>query len=148
MRVVLLKTVEGLGHRGDVRAVSVGYARNYLLPNGWARAAGPREDRQKAQDLLRADNRREKAARKNRDLIARLQGRHFTLAAKATDTGTLYAGVTAWQLSAMLKRSGFGVEPEFFRLTAPLKSIGTHRVLVVMGGQNAEIFIDLTSDTV
>ena len=34
--VLLIEHVEGLGIEGDIVKVSVGYARNYLLPNGYA----------------------------------------------------------------------------------------------------------------
>ena len=52
MEVLLLKDVETLGHAGDVKKVSDGYARNYLLPRGLAVMATPgsikkaREDRE------------------------------------------------------------------------------------------------------
>jgi len=32
MQVLLLKDVHGLGHAGDVKKVTDGYARNYLIP--------------------------------------------------------------------------------------------------------------------
>ena len=38
--VLLIEHVEGLGIEGDIVKVSVGYARNYLLPNGYASDVG------------------------------------------------------------------------------------------------------------
>ena len=41
MKVLFLETVEGSGSRGEVKTVANGYARNFLLPNGYAAPATP-----------------------------------------------------------------------------------------------------------
>ncbi|MQC16934.1 MAG: 50S ribosomal protein L9 [Chloroflexi bacterium] len=93
MKVVFLETVEGSGTMGEVKDVAPGYARNYLLPRGFAAPAT-------AQILARAERLREIEEERQRaedekahGLVGKLE-RPLVIAARVGEQGRLYGSVT------------------------------------------------------
>ena len=93
MKVVFLETVEGSGTMGEVKDVASGYARNYLLPRGFAAPATP-------QLLTRAERLREIEEERQRAEDERAQGlvgkfeRPLVITARVGEQGRLYGSVT------------------------------------------------------
>jgi len=94
VKVVFLETVEGSGSMGEVRTVANGYARNYLLPRGFAAPATP-------QVLARAERLREIEEDRQRlederahELVGRLEGKPLVMAVRVGEQGRLYGSVT------------------------------------------------------
>ena len=93
MKVVFLETVEGSGYMGEVKDVTRGFARNYLLPRGFAAPATPQllarserlreieEERQRAED--------EKA----QGLVGKFES-PLVITARVGEQGRLYGSVT------------------------------------------------------
>jgi large subunit ribosomal protein L9 len=94
VKVLFLETVEGSGSRGEVRTVANGYARNYLLPRGYAAPATPavlkRAEKLAAEEELRQRSLDEQAEQ----LVGRLQGQVLVMAVRAGERGRLYGSVT------------------------------------------------------
>lgn len=133
MEVILTKTVEKLGGRGEIVHVADGYARNWLLPKGWAIVA-TRGARRQAEALQRSEQRKEQvrrdAASVERD---RVHGRNVTVRARATEAGRLYGSVTARDICMALREThGLTVEPAQCRIpNEHLRDVGTHTVSFV-----------------
>ncbi|MQC19093.1 MAG: 50S ribosomal protein L9 [Chloroflexi bacterium] len=93
MKVVFLETVEGSGTMGEVKDVARGYARNYLLPRGFAAPATP-------QVLVRAERLREIEEERQRAEDEKAQGlvgkfeRPIVVTARVGEQGRLYGSVT------------------------------------------------------
>lgn len=94
MKVYLKRDVHGVGKAGDVKNVSDGYARNFLIPKGLAVTASDvlLQDVQNRQqsDAARATRRKEHAEQ----IAAKLTANPVRLKAKAGDTGRLYGSIT------------------------------------------------------
>ena len=94
MKVLFLETVEGSGSRGEVRTVANGYARNFLLPHGYAAPATPailkRAERLVAEEELRQRALDEQAEQ----LVGRLLGQPLVMAVRVGEQGRLYGSVT------------------------------------------------------
>ncbi|MCK9495555.1 MAG: 50S ribosomal protein L9 [Dehalococcoidia bacterium] len=93
MKVVFLETVEGSGYMGEVKDVTRGYARNYLLPRGFAAPATP-------QLLARSERLREIEEERQRAEDEKAQGlvgkfeRPLVITARVGEQGRLYGSVT------------------------------------------------------
>jgi len=94
VKVLFLETVEGSGSRGEVKTVANGYARNFLLPNGYAAPATPailkRAEALAAEEEVRQRDLDERA----QGLVGKLQGNPLVFAVRVGEQGRLYGSVT------------------------------------------------------
>ena len=125
MKVVLREDVENLGKKGDIVEVADGYARNYLVPRGFALRAT--RGIQKQADAMRRnrevrDTREREAAQA---LAAQFEGRTIAIKARAGGEGKLFGSVTAVDIAeAVLKQTGAEIDRRRIALDEPLKELG------------------------
>lgn len=131
MEIILLETVERLGHLGDVVRVRPGYARNYLIPQGKARYATE-------ENLAEVRARREELERKAQELLAAAERRRDALAGFAVAVkvetnpdGKLFGSVGATEIARAASEAGAPLERQEIRLPdGPLRELGEHEVAV------------------
>jgi large subunit ribosomal protein L9 len=128
MEVILRQAVENLGKPGDLVAVKSGYARNYLIPRGFALPATDgnkkRIEQQKAR-LEAAESERRGAAQSIAD---RLEQVSLTFSARVGEEEKLFGSVTAADIAQQLQAQGFEIEKRQVDLHDPIKSLGVYRV--------------------
>jgi large subunit ribosomal protein L9 len=131
MKLILTQEVSGLGSPGDVVEVKDGYGRNYLVPRKYAIVATKGAERQVAQ-IKRA-----RQAREIRDLghaqevAGQLGGLSVRITGRAGKEGRLFGSITAADVAVAVTAAGGPVlDRRRIELTAPIKSIGAHRVTV------------------
>ncbi len=131
MKVILASDVDNLGHKGDVVTVADGYARNYLVPKGFAMFATKGTLKQ-AEVMQRA--RAEKAERDKQEAagrVASLAASPVYISARAGEEGRLFGSVTkadvARAIEDQLEQS---VDRHQVRLDEPIRSLGSHQVEV------------------
>ena len=128
MKVLLCEDVDRLGWLGDVVEVKDGYARNYLLPQGLAKA--PTEANLKS--LAEEKEKRAEQRMQQRKLLERMceaiKGAEAVVAAKANEVGHLFGSVTNRDIAANLREQGFEVADEMVRLDEHIKEVGTSTV--------------------
>jgi large subunit ribosomal protein L9 len=132
MEVILLERVAKLGQMGEVVRVKDGYARNYLLPKGKALRA-TQANKAKFETMkveLQAQN---LAAKGEAEKVGtKLDGKSFVVLRQASETGQLYGSVSPRDLAMLLGDGGFVVNRSQIALSVPIKSIGSHKVPVVL----------------
>src|SRR3954467_4606862 len=103
MQVILTQVVPHCGTTGELVKVRPGYARNYLVPQGFATFATPHNLRivEKHRERLRQLEEAKRAALMN--LAAQIAQRSITIEANANEDGHLYGSVNADQIAAALK---------------------------------------------
>ncbi|MEX1081439.1 MAG: 50S ribosomal protein L9 [Halofilum sp. (in: g-proteobacteria)] len=129
MQVILVQNVGNLGKLGDVVRVKPGYARNYLVPHGIARAATP--ENVKAIEARRVEFEREEAAKMEsaKGRHAQLDGRRITLQARVGAEGKLFGSVSAGDIADALTADGVEVEKRELRLPeGPLRETGEFEI--------------------
>lgn len=130
MDVILLERVAKLGQMGEVVSVKEGYARNFLLPQKKALRANASNlaafENQKVQ--LEAQNLETKAEAEK--LGETLAGQQFIIIRSASDSGALYGSVTIRDAAEIATEEGFTVDRKQVALTAPIKDLGIHTVVV------------------
>lgn len=130
MQIILRHAIENLGKPGDVVTVSPGYARNYLLPRGFAYEATPGNLKRIAQERARleaAENERRDAAQQ---LASKLEAVQLTFSARVGEEGKLFGSVTAADIEQQLKAQGFQIEKRQIDLHDPIKTLGVFSVPV------------------
>ena len=131
MKVILQKSVDKLGHPGDVVEVADGYARNYLMPRGLAVKA-TRGGVKHVDSLKRAHSVRVNEAKEEAEQVAsRLASTPIKVKAHAGEEGKLFGSVTANDIAeAIDKQAGINIDRHDVHLDEPIRSIGTHEVRV------------------
>ncbi len=128
MKVLLTSDVGRLGWLGDVVEVADGFARNYLLPQGLARAATEVNIRAIAEvKASRAEQRCFERARLEK-AAERTGGAEAVIAAAANEQGHLFGAVHARDIAANLRAQGFEVRDEYVCLAENIKEVGTYEV--------------------
>lgn len=129
MEVILLEKVSNLGDLGDVVSVRPGYGRNYLIPKG---KAAPATDENRAIFEARKAELEKAAAQALADANARregLEGKTYTIAAKAGDEGKLFGSVGPADIVAAMAAANITVKKSEIRIhTGPIRQLGTYEV--------------------
>ncbi|MFN7364419.1 MAG: 50S ribosomal protein L9 [Alphaproteobacteria bacterium] len=130
MRIILKQRVEKLGQMGDVLDVKDGYARNFLLPRGFADRATPERiaafEAQRAQ--LEAHNLHLKS--EAQAVADKMVGLKVALVRQAGESGHLYGSVRSVDLAEVVTEAGFTVNRHQIRIDHPIKELGVHKVRV------------------
>ena len=82
MKVLFVKDLEGVGREGEIKEVSDGYGRNYLIPKGFAVLATPSEIKKFEEKKKAEERRREKERRKAEELARKIEGLLISLKLK------------------------------------------------------------------
>lgn len=130
MKILLLEDVYKLGRAGDVKKVAPGYARNYLMPQGLAILATDGAIKQADRIRKQGEIKRAQMNEEMGGVAEQLEGKLFTFAAKASETGRLYGSVNTQMLADAVSEE-IGVEVESKQIESqPLRTIGRHEVAV------------------
>ena len=130
-KLILTHEVTGLGAPGDVVDVKNGFARNYLIPQGFA-VAWTRGGEKQIESIKTARAAREHATLEEaQDLKARLQANPVTLTVKAGEGGRLFGSVKPATVAEAAAAAGFtGIDKRKIEITSPIKAIGEHEATV------------------
>jgi large subunit ribosomal protein L9 len=136
MKVVLREDVDKLGERGSVQSVSDGYARNYLIPKGFAVLATPGELKVVAENARVRERKVVRQEQLLQSLAEKINGQRLTFTARAGDQGRLYGSITAGDIAERLTQSvGTDIDRRKVVLNDAIRSLGEHTVTVHLVGR-------------
>jgi large subunit ribosomal protein L9 len=132
MEVILLERIARLGQMGDVVRVKDGFARNFLLPRGKALRATD-ENRTRFETMKSELEARSLSLKSEADQVAgKLGGKSFTVLRQASESGQLFGSVSPRDLVSLIGEGGFRVNRAQIVLNTPIKTIGQHKVPIVL----------------
>lgn len=126
MKVIFLKDVKGKGEKGDVKNVSEGYARNYLLKNKMAEEATPGNMKALEAQKRKSDQLEQKEKEAAIDLKDTLADLTVEVKAKSGgDGGRLFGSITSKQIAEKLQKEyGHKIDKRKLELDQPIRSLG------------------------
>ena len=130
-KLILTHEVTGLGAPGDVVEVKNGFARNYLIPKGfavsWSRGGEKQIDQIKAARAAREHATIEEA----KDLKAKLEANKVKLAVKAGKEGRLFGSVKTADIADAVAAAGLGsLDKRKIEIPVQIKLVGDHEATV------------------
>lgn len=134
MKVILMEDVRGQGKKGEMKEVSDGYARNYLLPRKLAVEANA--DNLNALRLKEKARAAQIAAEKAKALenSKQLESIVVKISARAGSNGKLFGSITSKEISeALSKQHGVDIEKQKIVLAEPIKAFGSFDVKCKFG---------------
>jgi len=147
MKVILLKNVPNLGRQGEIKEVSDGHARNYLLPQGLVKIATEKAILELEQAKQKKVKLKVNLGKKFKELAKKLDNTKIIIQAKADEKKTLFGSVKAVKISEELKKRNYEVEAKYVKLEQPIKSLGYYDVMIDFGGTvTAKIGLTITRE--
>lgn len=143
MEVLLLKDVDRLGEAGEIKRVSDGYGRNYLIPHGLAVMATPGAIKQAEKHRQATARRQDKELSQAQALAQMLDGETVSFQARAGESDRLYGSITNVNIAeALEEKIGQEVDRRKIDLEEPLKELGTHAVTIRLApGAEAKVTV-------
>jgi large subunit ribosomal protein L9 len=130
MKVILRKDFEQLGKVGEIVDVKQGYARNYLIPQGIALTADPKNRHwlEEEQKRLAHHKDREKGAAEK--IAHELEKVSCTVAVQVGDEDRIFGSVTNQDIADLLKDKGFEIDKKKIMLDEPIKALGIYDIVI------------------
>ncbi|WP_338553744.1 50S ribosomal protein L9 [Paenibacillus sp. KS-LC4] len=130
MKVIFLADVKGQGKKGEVKDVSEGYVRNFLLPKGLVKPAS--DGNLKTLEVQNASEQKRKAQEKEdaKTLAKKMEEMTIVLKTKAGEGGRLFGAITSKQIGEQLAAQGVKVDKRKIELEEPIRTLGMTEVLV------------------
>ncbi|MDF2910598.1 MAG: ribosomal protein [Sporolactobacillus laevolacticus] len=124
MKVIFLKDVKGKGKSGEIKDVSEGYARNYLLPKKFAVEANKGslsqlEAQKKKQHEIEENERKEAEV-----LKVKIEKMSIELKAKSGEGGRLFGSITSKQIAQALRKADISIDKRKIDLPEPIRNLG------------------------
>ncbi|SLN59516.1 50S ribosomal protein L9 [Pseudooctadecabacter jejudonensis] len=132
MDIILLERVAKLGQMGEVVSVKEGYARNFLLPQGKALRANEHNMKAFEDQKAQLEARNLESKKEAEALAGKLDGETFIVIRQASDGGNLYGSVSTRDAADAATEAGFSLDRGQVALTAPIKELGIHDVIVTL----------------
>jgi len=131
MKVIFLEDVSGEAQAGEIKEVTKGYAKNFLLPRGLALVATPAALKQ-AESRLQKEKAQEGLDRaKLIELAGLIEGKEIHFEARIGADERLFGSITAADIAQELSQAtGFSLDKRKIDLDKPLRQAGSHEVIV------------------
>ncbi|MBN2341681.1 MAG: 50S ribosomal protein L9 [Deltaproteobacteria bacterium] len=139
MKVILKEDVPHLGDSGDIVNVKPGYGRNYLVTQGLADLATPRNIKEMEHKLRVIKKQIDAAKAEVAEVKARLEQISVTIAKSAGDNDKLFGSVTSADIQKALAVENLKIDKRHIIIDEPIKSLGDFTVKAkLFGGELAE----------
>ena len=131
MDVILKQDVERLGAKNDIVTVKTGYARNYLIPQGFAIAATDSARKVVAETIRQQSHKALKALEDAKSVAEKMAGVSVKIGAKAGESGKIFGSVNNIQVAEALAAAGYEVERKTIDLgTDTIRDLGSYTAKV------------------
>lgn len=130
MKVIFLKDVKGQGKKGEIKDLSEGYIRNFLLPKGLAAIASEGNVKQLEHQKQSENKRKENEKAEAQELAAKLNEMTVVIKSKAGEGGRLFGSITSKQIAEELEKKGIHLDKRKIEMADAIRSIGTMTVKV------------------
>ena len=133
MKIILNQTIDSLGSEGDILSVKDGFARNYLIPKGWAKQA-TENNIDAIQKEIEAKQKKEAKTRDNLEALGKqLDKLSLKFELKAGEEGKLFGSVTSQMIVDSIAEKGYTVNKKEIEIEDTINHVGKYFVDVKLG---------------
>ncbi|MDQ8736515.1 50S ribosomal protein L9 [Paenibacillus sp. LHD-38] len=130
MKVIFLQDVKGQGKKGQVKDLSEGYVRNFLLPQGLAKLASDGNLKTLEVQHASEQKRKEKEKEDAQALGKKMEEMTVVIKTKAGEGGRLFGAITSKQIGEALAAQGIKIDKRKIELEDPIRTLGVTQVTV------------------
>ncbi len=130
MKIVLVEEVGNLGQPGDVVTVKDGYARNFLIPAGFALKADPKKMKMLEAQRRAVEEKQLREVKTHESMAERLRSLELIAKAQVGEEDRMFGAVTSADIAELLVEKGLNVDRRIIQLAEPIKALGVYTVPV------------------
>lgn len=141
MEIILKQDIQNLGHTDDIVEVKSGYARNYLIPKGYAVIANESAKKMHAENKRQRAHKEAKLIEEAKKLAEQIQGKEIKIGAKTSSTGKIFGSVNTIQIAEALQKKGFEIDRKKIAIPGEaIKEVGTYKAKI---GLHREVSVEI-----
>ncbi|OIP25240.1 50S ribosomal protein L9 [bacterium CG2_30_37_16] len=145
MKVIVLKSIGNLRH-GEIENVADGYAKNFLIKNGYAKIASEENVKNLQKEMDKIKKEEEQITAKTQSLADKISGIKLEIQVKTGENDKLFGSITAKDIHKALETKGFDIDKHDID-TPHLKELGEHEIEVKLGhGITANISVNIIKE--
>jgi large subunit ribosomal protein L9 len=131
MEIILKEDMHNLGNKGEIVTVKNGYARNYLIPRGYAVAATKSAKKMYEEIARQRAHKEEKLKLEAEEQAKKLDDINIVLGAKTSSKGKIFGSINTIQIAEELKNQGLEVDRKnIFIKEEPIKEVGKYTATI------------------
>ncbi len=148
MDIILKQDIDGLGDKGEIVSVKDGYARNFLIPQGFAILATPSAKKVHEENTRQRAHKEEKIKKEAEDIARKLGDVSLTIGAKTSSSGKIFGSVNTIQIAEALKNEGFDIDRKKIYIEGDqVKEIGKYKAQIKLHKEvKAEIEFEIVTE--
>ena len=133
MKIILNQAIDNLGNEGEILDVKPGFARNYLIPKGWAKQA-TKTNIAATQKEIEAKEKKEAKTRENLEALGKVLDKlSLKFELKAGEEGRLFGSVTSQMIVDAIAEKGYTVNKKEIEMDESINHVGKYFVDVKLG---------------
>ena len=133
MKIILNQAIDKLGNEGEILDVKPGFARNYLIPKGWAKQA-TKINIAATQKEIEAKEKKEAKTRENLEALGKVLDKlSLKFELKAGKEGRLFGSVTSQMIVDAIAEKGYTVNKKEIEMDESINHVGKYFVDVKLG---------------
>lgn len=145
MEIILIKDVENLGYTNDIVKVKAGYANNFLIPQGYAKAATASAKKVLAENLKQRAHKDAKILADAQALAEKIANLPLLFTVKAEE-GKIFGSITSADVAEALAAKGIEVDKKNISVDA-IKTVGEYKAIVKLHREvKAEISLSVAAE--
>ena len=133
MKIILNQAIDSLGNEGEILDVKPGFARNYLIPKGWAKQA-TKINIAATQKEIEAKEKKEAKTRENLEALGKVLDKlSLKFELKTGEEGRLFGSVTSQMIVDAIAEKGYTVNKKEIEMDESINHVGKYFVDVKLG---------------
>jgi len=142
MKVILLKDIENIGEKFEIREVANGYARNFLIPKGLVKLATKENLKWLEDQKAMIAEKAEVELKDVQEIVSKMDGLEIVVPVKTAKQDKIFGSITSAKIVELLEEQGFKIKKSQIQLESPIKEVGERSVKISFAhGLEAEIRI-------
>ncbi|ACE05815.1 hypothetical protein Aasi_0397 [Candidatus Amoebophilus asiaticus 5a2] len=146
MEIILKQDFKGLGYKNEIVKVKPGYARNYLIPQGFALVANETNKKIAQENAKQMAHKMAKRKQDAESIANRLSQLAIKIKAKVGEKGKIFGAITPIQIADALKeQTGYIADRRDISFEKPIKTLGTHKAIIKL---HKEVVLTLSFEVI
>jgi large subunit ribosomal protein L9 len=130
MKVILKSDIASIGRQGEIKEVSAGFARNYLVPRNLVMEVNELNLKIWERERGRLEKYREEIINSAKEIASKMEASKFVTKVRTGESGKIFGSITTANLAKIFEDNGFKVKKRDILLSYNIKEIGDHEINV------------------
>jgi len=128
VHIILIQNYDQLGKAGEQFEVKDGYARNFLVPRGFALRATPNNIKRFQEQARLGNLKKDRALKQSRELAEKLKSLSLTIPVQVGEEDRVFGAVTSQIIAEQLLEKGYEIDKRQILLEEPIKALGIFEI--------------------